>query len=61
MIFFVIQKFLLINIFFFSQRETRTSELVMIERMFNNDEQMTFNMLREQEAKANGKFFLRIL
>ncbi|XP_058805470.1 serine-rich adhesin for platelets-like isoform X2 [Phymastichus coffea] len=34
-----------------SMRETRTSELMMIDRMIVNEEQATLNKLKEQEAK----------
>ncbi|XP_053972030.1 uncharacterized protein LOC128872896 isoform X1 [Hylaeus volcanicus] len=39
-----------------SMREVRTSELMMIDRMFVSEEQSILNRLREQEAKVNEEF-----
>lgn len=36
------------------QRETRTSESMMIDRMIVNEEQATLNRLKDQEAKLTA-------
>lgn len=43
---------------FVFQREVRTSELMMIDRTFVAEEQSMLTRLREQEAKASGKFLI---